>query len=119
MKDFEKIGKAMPYRESDAEVDAILGRVAANALAASGTKRGRGVISRYIGYAASAAAVAVLAVTMGLHFFGQSSTSVYDMVLNSDSMAEVLSEMDADAVNEEAYYTVNLLPEYYVYAQNE
>ena len=24
MKDFEKIGKAMPYRESDAEVDALL-----------------------------------------------------------------------------------------------
>ena len=33
MKDFEEIGKQMPYRESDAEVDALLSRVQARALA--------------------------------------------------------------------------------------
>ncbi len=120
MKDFEEIGKKMPYRESEDEVDALLSRVTARALAEAPSKRKRTMVTRYISYAASAAAVAVIAVTVGLHLMNQSSTSsIYDTVINSESMSEVLSDMDSEALAAQEYYTVNVLPEYYVYALNE
>ncbi|MGN0229717.1 MAG: hypothetical protein ACI4BH_07905 [Muribaculaceae bacterium] len=119
MKDFEKIGKKMPYRESEEDVDALLSRVTARALAEAPSKRKRTMVTRYISYAASAAAVAVIAVTVGLHLMNQSSTSIYDTVINSESMAEVLSDMDSEALAAQEYYTVNVLLEYYVYALNE
>ena len=39
MKDFEEIGKKMPYRESEEEVDALLSRVTARALAEAPSKQ--------------------------------------------------------------------------------
>ena len=120
MKDFEEIGKQMPYRESDAEVDALLSRVQARALAKAPAKRKRALVTRYISYAASAAAVAVIALTVWLHLMSQnSSNSIYHTIINSESMAEVLSDMDSEAVAAQEYYTQNVLPEYYEYTLSE
>lgn len=120
MKDFEEIGKQMPYRESDAEVDALLSRVQARALAEAPAKRKRALVTRYISYAASAAAVAVIALTVGLHLMSQnSSNSIYHTIINSESMAEVLSDMDSETVAAQEYYTQNVLPEYYEYTLSE
>ena len=95
MKDFEEIGKQMPYRESDAEVDALLSRVQARTLAEAPAKRKRALVNQ------------------------NSSNSIYHTIINSESMAEVLSDMDSEAVAAQEYYTQNVLPEYYEYTLSE
>lgn len=121
MNDFEKIGKQMPYRESDAEVEAMLQRITLSTLErAKQAPKPKAAHRRYWTYAASAAAVVAIAVGVAISTFGSREQSYYDMVVGSESMADVLDEVSDDTLEKEAYYTVNSQAEYYyLYAQSD
>ena len=111
MIEFEKIGKTLPYRESDAQVDDMLARIEMRAIECGAEHRRRKVLSHRFAYITSAVAGLAIAVSAAIQIFNPKG-SAYDAIMDSKSVGEVLSQMDADAVESEVYYTFNAMPEY-------
>lgn len=112
MRNFEEIGKALPYRETDNDVDAIIDRITAATIAGADSRRHRAAIHRLIYTASAVAAVIALFATVAIKTIAD-KPSTYDSVMQSESVAEVLNQMGDDAVEGEVYYTQNALADYY------
>ncbi|MGM9803405.1 MAG: hypothetical protein ACI308_04430 [Muribaculaceae bacterium] len=111
MIDFEKIGKRMPYRETDQQIDALCSQISTNTI--NGARSNNRVsLPRRIAFITSAAAALVLAVTATIQMT-KHEPSVYETIINSESVAEVLNQMGDDAVESEVYYTLNAMPDIY------
>ncbi|MGN0213291.1 MAG: hypothetical protein ACI4AH_00605 [Muribaculaceae bacterium] len=111
MKQFDEIGKPMPFRETNEQVDALLQNITACAIEQA-PQRHRSAVVRRFAFAASAAAVVALVVSVAIHGLN-SKPSAYDMVMSSQSVAEVLTQMPDDEVESEVYYTQNAISFYY------
>lgn len=115
MNEFENIGKQMPFKETEAEIDALLSRITDATINGASDARKTNVLRRNLGYVSVAAMFAiVLAVAVKLL---TPSDSYYDMIQDSDTMADVLNEMGDDEVSEQVYYSLNSVSDYYYYVQ--
>ncbi|MGM9835773.1 MAG: hypothetical protein ACI30L_03375 [Muribaculaceae bacterium] len=111
MKQFDEIGKNMPFRQTDEQVDAMLNAIEARTISQAPLRRRSAMVRRFVVAASAAAAVAVMA-TVLLHTLN-SQPSAYDAVINSQSLSEVLTQMPDEAVEGEIYYTQNAMAYYY------
>ena len=111
MKQFDEIGKNMPFRETDEQVDALLQAIEARTLNQAPQRRRSAVVRRIVLAASAAAAVAVLATVLLKSL--NSQPSAYDAVMNSQLLAEVLTQMPDEDVDGQAYYTQNAVAYYY------
>ncbi len=109
MNEFEQIGKKTPFKETDAEIDAMLSRITDATINGKAAARKAQVMRRNFGYVSVAAMFAiVLAVAVKVL---SPSDSYYDMIQSSDTVAEMLNEMGDDEVSEQVYYTLNAMPD--------
>ena len=121
----DKVGKKLPYRETDEYVDTLVQRCAENALKAA--KRGPGRAKKIWITAAAAAAVAVLAVTVvpkllspidnvGAGFAATLASIECNAasVNASADLSDVLSEMTYDQLTSVSFYLTDdiYVPEY-------
>lgn len=111
MKQFNEIGKKMPFRENDEQVDALLLNITARAIEQAPKRRRTAVVRRFA-FAASAAAVVALMISVAVNILN-AKPSTYDMVMSSQSVAEVLTQMPDDEVESEVFYTQNAISYYY------
>ena len=116
MNGFEEIGKKMPFKESDAEIDAMLSRIASSTVNGKAAARKVELRRRNFGYV-SVAAVFAIALTVAVKMLS-ANDSYYDLIQESETVAEVLNEMGDEDVEQQVYYTLNTVPEYYLYTQS-
>ena len=112
MRNFEEIGKVLPYRETDNDVDAIVDRITAATIAGADSRRRKASIHRLVYTVSAAAAAIALFATAAVNSIAN-KPSAYDSVMQSESVAEVLNQMGDDAVEGEVYYTQNAIADYY------
>ena len=112
MKDFNEIGKHLPYRETDQQVDAMLEHITQYTLQGGAkSRRKKALVQRLTFITSAAAAIAIFASVAINSFINKPST--YDAVMNSESIAEVLNQMGDEAVESEVFYAQIAMPEYY------
>lgn len=109
MKDFNEIGKNLPYAESEEYVSELVERCANRAIAATPALHKRNIVRRISYYATTAAAAAAVTIIMVMHF---SQPSPLERVEKSAALPQVLSKMSDEQVKNVEYYTVDDIPEY-------
>lgn len=110
MKKFEEIGKVMPFKETDQNVDAFIDQITINTIISADSRQEKK--TQILKFFTSMAAAVVLFAIGSLKFINN-KPSTYDAVMNSESVAELLNDMGDEAVESEVYYTQNAMPDYY------
>lgn len=108
MKDFENIGKKLPYTESQEYISSIIEKgieVAINAPKIESKKKSN---TRVISIVASGIAASIV----GFLIVINSQTSNYDKVVKSESLTTVLSNMSDKQIMELPTYSLDEIPEY-------
>lgn len=105
-KEFDDIGKRMPYRENGEYLDNLIDAMTENAIHQSNT----GSKSRMRMMIASAAAVALLVIGIGLTLFNGKN----DPVTTSDQgpLDEFLSTLSDEEAAQLSFYEIEEIPEY-------
>lgn len=101
----DTLGRRLPYRETDGQIDDMLRLITAQALAqAPQRQRARRQSLRRLAIATSAAAALALAATIALRLTAQGGSSHYNDVMRSQSVDELLAQMDDDdVITEDAF----------------
>ena len=111
MKDFENIGKRMPYTESNEYVGELLNRVTEEAIRHdSGKSRSRARVRIMIGSAA--AAVMLLLVGIGIVRFQQADQSVAKNTMVQSPIDQFLNSISDEEAKTLMYYEIEEIPEY-------
>ncbi len=108
MKDFENIGKRMPYDESPGYVDQLVGRVTENAIHHGGVRRSRSKMYFII----SAAAMVLLLVGLGVLHFHQGPQPVAQTTVQTSPIDEFLNGLTDEEAQALSYYEIEEIPEY-------
>lgn len=120
-----KVGKRLPYGETDDYVNRLIERCADRAIASAPSRRSARIRRLWIGWSSAAAVVAVAATAalrVAVHQPRSADEAVAGMAMNIESSAEsverseplnvVLTQMTDDQLASITYYCTDDIPEY-------
>ncbi len=105
----KKVGKSLPYSETDDYVAQLITRSADAAISEVVPSRKRSVVLHWRKIAVSAAAVLALGL---LCFSKLSGESDYEKYQNSMPLSEVLNSLSDEKLMHVSYYVIEDIPEY-------
>lgn len=105
----DKIGKRLPYNESDRYVDDLVERTTSEALA----RRPRSANRRHMGMmVASAAAALALIIGVGITLFHDGQQQQLSSAANAGPLDEFLNNLSDEEAAQLQYYEIEEIPEY-------
>lgn len=118
MRDFDEIGKKMPYGETDEMVDAIINRCTEKAISAYGKRKSKVVKVAWLKYVSASVAAAAIVVAVTFATLQLKSPTVnaenYAKAMSGDEHFDrMLGDLSANDLDGLAYYcTTQYIPEY-------
>lgn len=103
MKEFDTIGKQMPYKESSDYINTIIDR---------GMQMKRKKKSRIVPFLAGGIGAAAAMVIVIFSIFNFNFHTPYEKIKSSPTLSEVLSTLSDEQINELNTYTTDDIPEY-------